>query len=132
MIFLIPSKLWENVKSTHMHLKCQFYDDLNRFHAFWADFIFFFREMLANNHVMENERIDLFNFLLFSSNCAFRWKIYLVPKLLRCLCPAVHCAPSCREVSSKHRGRASSSCSKHSKNLFDLFDKILYNHFKSI
>ena len=75
MIFLISSKLYENAKSTLMDLKCQFYDDLNRFHAFWADFVFFFREMLANNHVMGNELRDLLNFLSFQPKCPFRWKI---------------------------------------------------------
>ena len=79
MIFLISLKLWKIAMCTHMDLKCQFYENLNRFHAFWADYIFFFREMLANNHKMENELIDLFNFLPFQSKCPFRWKIQLVP-----------------------------------------------------
>ena len=66
-----------------MDLKCQIYGDLNRFHAFWADFIFFFREMLANNHVMENDRIDLFEFFVFPTKMSVQIENLTSPKLLR-------------------------------------------------
>ena len=41
------------------------------------------------------------------------------------LSPAVNCQPSYRGVSSKHRGRASSACSKHSKNILKSLRKLL-------